>query len=185
MVCKLFNSAYWVIFHPFVVAFWLFKKNSFRNWTLSACQMVWIIIIWIQTVCKGYQQMTKVAANQEICGRIWLWAHQTCSLPIVLRPASGALLVRWKDLIHYCQKPPLKITVNVLKFWTQVASQKGLDKQCRPWSDYFFRSSLIRVFHVCYSDKHFVNFSHDNPQFLSKQQAQSVWSFRTFTVFLE
>ena len=39
-------------------------------------------------------------------------------------------------------------TVNVLKFWTLVAYQKGLNKQCRPLSNW---SSLIRVFPVCYS----------------------------------
>ena len=37
------------------------------------CQTVWIhirtddllLLIWVQTVCKGYQQTTKVAANKE------------------------------------------------------------------------------------------------------------------------
>ena len=40
------------------------------------CQMVWIQIkndilsarIWVQTVCKGYQQTTKVAASKELTG---------------------------------------------------------------------------------------------------------------------
>ena len=50
-------------------------------------------------------------------------------------------------------------TVNVLKIRTLVACQKGLDKQRRPRSDCFCRSSLIWVFTVCYSDKHFVNSS--------------------------
>ena len=36
-----------------------------------------------------------------------------------------------------------------------VACHKGLDKQRRPKSDCFRRSSLIRVFPVCYSDKYF------------------------------
>ena len=40
--------------------------------------------------------------------------------------------------------------VNVLKCWCQI----DLDKQCRPR-----RSSLIRVFPVSYSNKHFVNSS--------------------------
>ena len=47
-----------------------FKKKS---GTLSKCQMVWIqirtnillVLIWVQTVCKGYQQMTKVATSKE------------------------------------------------------------------------------------------------------------------------
>ena len=53
---------------------------------------------------------------------------------------------------------PLGI-VNVLKFRTLVV-QKVIDKQRRP------RSSLIRVFPVCYSDKHFVNCSPDNQHFI-------------------
>ena len=41
--------------------------------TASECQMVWNLIrtdilsvlIWTQTVCKGYQQMIKVATSKE------------------------------------------------------------------------------------------------------------------------
>ena len=47
------------------------KKNL--SGTLSECQMIWIQIktdillplIWVQTVCKDYQQTTKVAASKE------------------------------------------------------------------------------------------------------------------------
>ena len=60
--------------------------------------------------------------------------------------------------------------VNVKKFGTQVACQKCLDKQCRPRSDCFWRSSLIRVCTVCYSDKHFVNSSPDNKHFIWQQK---------------
>ena len=56
----------------------------------------------------------------------------------------------------------LATTVNVLKIWTLVACQKGLDKQGRPRPDCFFRSSLVWVFRVCYSDKHFVNSTPEN-----------------------
>ena len=52
-----------------------------------------------------------------------------------------------------CSNP--KNTVNVLIFWTLVAFQNDLYKQCRPRSDCFWRSSLIRVFPVCYSAKRF------------------------------
>ena len=42
--------------------------------TLLECQSVWIqirtdvlsVLIWVQTICKGYQQTTKVAACKEI-----------------------------------------------------------------------------------------------------------------------
>ena len=78
----------------------------------------------------------------------------------------------------------LLYTVNVLKFRTLVACQKGIDKQCRPRSDCFWRSSLIRVFSVCYSDKHFVNSSPENQLFIWKQKEKRVQYFRTFTVTL-
>ena len=47
----------------------------------------------------------------------------------------------------------LEYIVNVLEFQTLIACQEGLDKQGRPRSDCVRRSSLIRVFPVCYSDK--------------------------------
>ena len=70
--------------------------------------------------------------------------------------------------------------VNVLKFLTLVACLKDLDKQSR--QNGFFRSSLIRVFPVCYSDKHLVNSSPDNQQFILKQKEKSVGNVRTFAV---
>ena len=56
--------------------------------------------------------------------------------------------------------------VNILKFRPLVAFQQRLDKQGRPRSDYFGRSSLIRAFPVCYSDEHFVDYSLDNQYFI-------------------
>ena len=55
----------------------LFQKKKKKNLSgiPSECQTVWIQIqirpdvlsglIWVQTVCTGYQQMTKVATNRE------------------------------------------------------------------------------------------------------------------------
>ena len=60
-------------------------------------------------------------------------------------------------------------TVNVLKFWTLVACQKGQDKQCRSRVACFWWSSLIRGLAICYSDKHFVNFSPENQLFIWEQ----------------
>ena len=53
------------------------------------------------------------------------------------------------------------VMVNVLKFLTLVAFQKGLGKQGRPRSGLGLRGSLSRVFPVCYSDTYFVNSSPD------------------------
>ena len=41
----------------------------------------------------------------------------------------------------------------------------GIDNKCRPRSDCFFRSSLIRVFAVRYFGKHFVSFSPGNQHY--------------------
>ena len=51
-----------------------------------------------------------------------------------------------------------------------LACQKGLDKQYIPRSDCFFRSTLIRVFPVCYSDKHFLNSHPDNQHNLKTER---------------
>ena len=54
-----------------------FFQNHFSQKILSGtpseCQMVWTqirtdilsVLIWVQTVCSGYQQMTKVAASRD------------------------------------------------------------------------------------------------------------------------
>ena len=54
------------------------------------------------------------------------------------------------------------VTINVLNILTTSWLQKGLDKQPRPRSDCFWRSSLIRVLPVCYSDELSVNSSPKN-----------------------
>ena len=53
----------------------------------------------------------------------------------------------------------LEVMADVLNFEQDIdACLKDIDKQSRPRSNCFWRSSLIRVFPVCSSDKHFVNF---------------------------
>ena len=53
-----------------------FSKLTFSkilSGTLSGCQTVWIqirtdalsVLIWVKTVCKGYQQTTKFVASKE------------------------------------------------------------------------------------------------------------------------
>ena len=71
-----------------------------------------------------------------------------------------------------------KFTVYVLYFRTLIACQKSLDKECRPRSG----SSLIRVFPVCYSVKHFfLNSSPDN-QHLIENRKRKFRNFRILTV---
>ena len=75
----------------------------------------------------------------------------------------------------------LDVTDDVLKFWTQVVSQKGLDKQRSPKSDCFWRSSLTRIFSVCYTDKHFfLNSRPDNQRFIWEHKGK-VFDLQTFS----
>ena len=69
-LCMLGNfSSFWCrLLTFFKINF--FKKN-FRNtircqtiWSRSKTNVLWVLI-WVQTVCKGYQQTTKVTASME------------------------------------------------------------------------------------------------------------------------
>ena len=58
-----FNSACWVIFHAYEVVCWLFSnfnfsKNCFWN-TIRVSNFFLLVMIWVQAVCKSYQQTTK------------------------------------------------------------------------------------------------------------------------------
>ena len=68
--------ACWVMFHASFVLCWFFQNKLFQkiiSVTLFKCQRVCIqirtgilpVLIWIQTFCKGYQQMTKVATSKK------------------------------------------------------------------------------------------------------------------------
>ena len=71
------------IFHPFTDVSLLYLKINFNknlSGKLSECQTVWIqistnllsVLIWVKTVCKGYQQMTKVTASKETVKYIFI-----------------------------------------------------------------------------------------------------------------
>ena len=75
-----------VIFHDFFLLSADFSQNYFffqniHSGTLSDCQMVWIqirivimsFLIWVQTVCKGYQQTEKIATRKETFNYKWLF----------------------------------------------------------------------------------------------------------------
>ena len=75
--------------------------------------------------------------------------------------------------------------VNVLKFPTpKFLTKCYICKQCRPRSDCSWRSSLIRVFTVCHSIKHFKRQMHKKQNLRQKSMEESVRNFRTFTVQL-
>ena len=76
--------------------------------------------------------------------------------------------------------------VNVLKFRTLYACQKGLDKQGRPRSDCFWRSSLIRIrLGPCLQPwRVFCEFQPWKPKFYWEQNEKSVQNFIKFTVKL-
>ena len=75
-----------------VCGFFSFKNNILKkkkknvSGITSECLTVWLQIkpdillglIWVQTVCKGYQQMTKVATRKE--------AVNLLSVPFVFQP---------------------------------------------------------------------------------------------------
>ena len=65
------NFACFFVVNGFCYEINFFKKNL--SGIPSECQTVWVQIrpdvlsglIWVQIVCKGYQQMTKVATSRE------------------------------------------------------------------------------------------------------------------------
>ena len=68
------HFAWWVIFHAFCCLLTFFKINFFKtDLNLSGTQLfgltdqdhVLSVLIWAQTVCKGYQQMTNCRLSKE------------------------------------------------------------------------------------------------------------------------
>ena len=119
--------------------------SFFTLWMLdfsipSWCQTVWIQIrsnillglIWVQTVCKGYQQTTKFASNgQRVKYKTFV------DTTFWLKP--------WLELIHLA--PTFSIR---LKCWLQQILSKG--KPCMTSFQTFLvikcRGSVSRKFHV-------------------------------------
>ena len=67
------NSAYWVILHAFLSSADFFQNQRFLkilSGIPSECQTIWINIlsgvIWVQTVCKHYQQTTLVGKELKV-----------------------------------------------------------------------------------------------------------------------
>ena len=79
-----------------------------------------------------------------------------------------AIMLEWGSLkiLASITQAVERINSRCYRFQTVFACINGIDKQRRPRS----RSCLIRVFPVCHSDKHFVNSSLDNPNFIWEQK---------------
>ena len=77
-----------------------FQNHLFQkiiSGTLPECQMVWIqirtdtmsVLIWLQTVCKGYQQTTKVTTSKERVNQpITTWWYSKTCLKWPLKPKT-------------------------------------------------------------------------------------------------
>ena len=105
---------------------------------------------------KGFCQL-----QGKVCAR-------STGKPLV-QACLGKSVVRWTD------RPAMAIAVDMGRKATKQTIdtsclQKDIDKQCRPRSDCFWRSSLIRVFPVCYSDKHFVTSSLEKQDFICQHK---------------
>ena len=118
---KCFLISFWIFQYCFYYSFILYYCAIFNSlnagfFSISlGCQTVWIQIrpdilsglVWVQTVCKGYQQMTKVAAS---------WQKVIKNNFLIL--LSGLNL----DLSHFHWAPTFSIW---LKCWLQQILSQG------------------------------------------------------------
>ena len=151
------------------------KNISLRHKTWCSKEMhQWVFLLSARNICLDCKYW-KLSIFEYIYYSLFL------KLMITLNEYSGLADFEWTRSLLYlflC----FWHTVNVLIFRTLDACQNSLDKQCSPRSDCFWRSSLIRVFPVCYSDEHFVNSNPENQHFFLEKKENSVRNFRTFTV---
>ena len=85
---------------------------------LSECQMVLIqirmdilsVLIWVQTVCKGYQQMTKIAASKEELIFLTIFHFQSTRLCPAFGLAPLSHLIFSLETFTFCHdyRPPNK-----------------------------------------------------------------------------
>ena len=138
------------IFHVFVVICWLFSKLTFKkvlSGTLSECQTAWIqiranilsVLIWVETVCKGYQQTAKVASSKERVNSIKLLITQNgnCGSHGIYKHFSSQL------------KKQMKMLSAAIFFHQKKDSFQLRCKKCRHKTDCSIWSSLFYVHIVC------------------------------------
>ena len=99
------SLAYWVIFHAFLSSADFFQNKLFEkilSGIPSECQTVWTLIrpddssglIWVQTVCQGYQQTTLVDKELNLLphpGLYQIWSEI---------PKTG-YVIRWLKYSFY------------------------------------------------------------------------------------
>ena len=136
--------------------------------SLSEC--IVHFIGWFRVLAKRFHcncKMSYIISSQQHPDS---WQEQIKSLII----SATQLVQLFLQIHHSFIRTSLWANGSYGKFFkifrTLVVSQKGQDKQRRSRSDCFWRSSLIRVFPVCFSDKHFVMFSFGNQQFIRNQR---------------
>ena len=141
------------------------------SWFSSTC---W----WEEWFCKALNlsDSFRLSSSSIFILLFCFWILVTCSRSCLKELGQSIYLPHtFEHIVSLWSKKSEVHKVNVLKFWTLVACQIGQNKQ--QW-----RSSLIRVFTVCYLDKHFMNYSPDNQHFIWEQREKSVHNFRTFTI---
>ena len=97
-------------------------------------------------------------------------------------------LCLWSWILTFKSVVFINMYGKCLKFWTLVACQYGLDKQCRPSPVQTAFEEAVRLgssLFKCYSDVHLVITIPDNQLFSWGQKEKSVKNLRTLTVVLE
>ena len=130
--------AYWDIFHVFfIVVCWFFSKSIFWKFLsriLSECQTVWILIrpdkmsglIWLQTVCKSYQQTTLVGNELTLfptfttivaCSLICLYSWETYFANSMNPDQTSPFVAVWSGFIVFASM----IKISLKGIWIYAA----------------------------------------------------------------
>ena len=81
-------ASFWARINPaFLLSGDFFKINIFKNFYQEHYQSV---LIWVQTVCKGYQQVTKVATSKQ---RVKTDKCQTCQIIYPTKPFAATFSI--------------------------------------------------------------------------------------------
>ena len=104
----------------------LFKNNSLRE-----CQTdCLLVLIWVQSICKGYQQMTKVSASKERVNRIQIRKAPVYSFKIskYLNPFPANIFMSWKCSLLITPAAYIQMHFRVFLPWIKLQS-----KHYEPW----------------------------------------------------